>query len=82
SNPELQKDSVQLREAATQPAIYDISFGKNLIFWFFEKTVADPERVPNPHEMMHYPVLLAAYIALFFTCLNLLPIGQLDGGHV
>src|SRR5690606_21349365 len=30
----------------------------------------------------HYPILLACYFALFFTSLNLLPIGQLDGGHV
>lgn len=63
-------------------SIIDVTIGSNLIFWLFEKTVADPERVPNPHELMHYPVLLACYIALFVTCLNLLPIGQLDGGHV
>jgi len=60
----------------------DISLGSNLIMDFFAKYVADPERVPNPHELMHYPVLFAGFIALFFTSLNLLPIGQLDGGHV
>ena len=63
------------------PAI-GVTIGSNLLFWIFEQTVADPTRIPNPHEMMHYPVLMACYIALFFTCLNLLPIGQLDGGHV
>ncbi|MEO5600072.1 MAG: site-2 protease family protein [Cyclobacteriaceae bacterium] len=62
--------------------VFDVQIGTNLIFWFFEKTVADPSRIPNPHEIMHYPVLMACYIALFVTCLNLLPIGQLDGGHV
>ena len=66
----------------SQGMIIDITIGSNLIFWIFEKTIADPTRVPNGHEIMHYPVLLAAYIALFVTCLNLLPIGQLDGGHV
>ncbi len=38
-------------------------------------------RVPG-HELMHYPLLLAGWLGLFFTALNLLPVGQLDGGHV
>lgn len=62
--------------------VLDLEFGSNLLFMFFEKYVADPERIPNHHELMHYPVLMAGFIALFFTSLNLLPIGQLDGGHV
>jgi len=57
--------------------------GSNLLFYFFEHYVTDqPERVPNRYEMMHYPWLFAGYLALFFTALNLLPIGQLDGGHI
>lgn len=61
---------------------FDLVFGTNLLFMFFENYVADPARVPNPRELMHYPILMAGFIALFFTSLNLLPIGQLDGGHV
>jgi len=38
--------------------------------------------MPNPHEIMHYPLILAGFLSLVFTFLNLLPIGQLDGGHV
>ncbi|RED96163.1 site-2 protease family protein [Marinoscillum furvescens] len=57
-------------------------FGDNIIYWFFENYVADPERMPHPNEIIHYPYLLAGYLALFFTALNLLPIGQLDGGHI
>lgn len=60
----------------------DIILGKNLIFSFFEKYVGDPARVPNAHEIIHYPLLFAGYLSLIFTCLNLIPIGQLDGGHV
>lgn len=59
-----------------------VTMGGNLLFIFFESVVADPERVPNVHEMMHYPFLFAGFLALVFTSLNLLPIGQLDGGHV
>ncbi len=40
------------------------------------------DRIPNAAEIMHYPWLLAGFLALIFTALNLLPIGQLDGGHV
>jgi membrane-associated protease RseP (regulator of RpoE activity) len=59
-----------------------VTMGKNLMFAFFENVVADPERVPNVHELMHFPFLFAGFLALVFTSLNLLPIGQLDGGHV
>lgn len=65
-----------------QEGIIDVVIGKNLLFLFFEKFVADPERMPNPHEIMHYPYLFSGFLALIFTALNLLPIGQLDGGHV
>ena len=56
--------------------------GGNLTFWFFENYIApDPSLVPNPYEIIHYPWLFAGFLALFFTAMNLLPIGQLDGGH-
>jgi membrane-associated protease RseP (regulator of RpoE activity) len=56
--------------------------GDNLVFEFFKNVVADPNRIPHPNEIVHYPVLMAGFVALFFTALNLLPIGQLDGGHI
>ena len=60
----------------------DMIIGDNILFWLFEKFVGDPARVPNHHELTHFPVLFAAFLSLVFTSLNLLPIGQLDGGHV
>ncbi|MVM30070.1 site-2 protease family protein [Spirosoma sp. HMF4905] len=59
-----------------------IGLGDNLLFNFFKTYVADPARVPHPYEMVHYPFVMAGYLALFFTSLNLIPIGQLDGGHI
>lgn len=56
--------------------------GSSLLFEVLKKTAKHPERVPNHYDLIHYPWLFVGYLALFFTALNLLPIGQLDGGHV
>ena len=56
--------------------------GTTLLFEFFKQYVASPEQVPNAYELFHYPWLLAGFLSLFFTALNLIPIGQLDGGHI
>lgn len=56
--------------------------GNNLIFIFLENTLADPNLVPSHYNMIHYPWIMAGFFGLFFTALNLLPIGQLDGGHI
>lgn len=65
----------------SQPMI--LSIGDNLLFMFFKKYIAtNPEDVPNEFEIIHNPWLFAGYLALLFTSINLLPIGQLDGGHI
>ncbi|MFD2513513.1 site-2 protease family protein [Pontibacter locisalis] len=81
-HPEYRQFGLNYAEYVYQDGFGSLALGKNLLFMFFEKFVADPALVPNQYEMMHYPLLFAGYLALFFTALNLLPIGQLDGGHV
>ncbi len=58
------------------------SMGTTILFEWMKAIFADPEKVPNNFEIMHYPWLFAGFLALFFTSLNLIPIGQLDGGHI
>ncbi|ELR68327.1 zinc protease, putative [Fulvivirga imtechensis AK7] len=85
-HPEYEQYGADYQEKVYQQqsdSVLSISVGKPLLFLFFEKyVVEDPARIPNAHEMMHYPWLFAGFLALLFTALNLMPIGQLDGGHV
>ncbi|HCR49220.1 MAG TPA: site-2 protease family protein [Bacteroidetes bacterium] len=53
--------------------------GQTLLYWFLTLFF---EHVPPMYEMYHYPILLAGWLGLFFTALNMMPVGQLDGGHV
>jgi membrane-associated protease RseP (regulator of RpoE activity) len=75
-------DSVYTKEYLAKHEAMDVQVGTNLLFELLGKIFADESRIPNAHEMMHNPFLLAGFFALFFTSLNLLPIGQLDGGHI
>jgi len=56
-----------------------IVVGQTPLFWLLSQFFAN---VPPMYEIYHYPVLFAGWLGLFFTALNLLPVGQLDGGHV
>jgi membrane-associated protease RseP (regulator of RpoE activity) len=53
--------------------------GMTPLYWLLTRFFAD---VPPMWEMYHYPMLFAGWLGLFFTALNLLPVGQLDGGHI
>lgn len=57
-------------------------FGGSLLFEGLKMIFESDPNFPPAFEMMHYPFIFAGFLGLFFTALNLLPIGQLDGGHV
>lgn len=85
-HPDYAKYGMNYAEFVYQPGYlkggFDLIIGDNLLFSGLTALLADPARMPNPHEIIHYPWLLAGYLSLVFTALNLMPIGQLDGGHV
>ncbi|MDB5264033.1 MAG: peptidase [Adhaeribacter sp.] len=81
-HPEYQQYGLDYPKHVYQDMAGSFSLGKNLLFLFFETYVADARLLPNQYELIHYPLLFAGYLSLFFTALNLLPIGQLDGGHI
>ena len=59
---------------------YGLHLGEPLLLQFVSWLVIGPLS-PTADVVLH-PVGFAAWFGLFITSLNLLPIGQLDGGHV
>ncbi|MBZ5536213.1 MAG: site-2 protease family protein [Acidobacteriia bacterium] len=57
-----------------------IVFGDPLIFRVVEKLIR--MKIPDGYDVYLHPVGFAAWVGIFATALNLLPIGQLDGGHI
>lgn len=60
------------------------SFGPNLMYIGLAKLLTNSPGVflPPMNEMYHYPFLCVGWFGLLVTALNLLPVGQLDGGHI
>jgi membrane-associated protease RseP (regulator of RpoE activity) len=57
-----------------------LAFGSSLLFSFLSEIVL--QTGPEEFDVMLHPVAFAGWIGLLVTSLNLLPIGQLDGGHI
>ena len=58
-------------------------FGDSLLFVFFKYIFVNPHSFfPPMSEIYHYPYLVAGWFGLLITSMNMIPVGQLDGGHI
>ncbi len=57
-----------------------LGLGNSLLFMALTKITLGIDL--NRYDVVLHPIAFAGWIGLFVTSLNLLPIGQLDGGHI
>ncbi|HQE79379.1 MAG TPA: site-2 protease family protein [Syntrophorhabdaceae bacterium] len=57
-----------------------LELGDPLLFKLFQ--IALVGEIPDGHDLILHPFAYAGWVGLFVTALNLLPAGQLDGGHI
>jgi membrane-associated protease RseP (regulator of RpoE activity) len=70
-SPDFSKDAIEL------------TFGNSILYSLLQHLFAAAGQfVPPMSEMYHYPYLIAGWFGLLVTSMNLMPVGQLDGGHV
>jgi membrane-associated protease RseP (regulator of RpoE activity) len=67
-------------KVAALPAGGSVIFGDSLLMRFM--TWLAFGHLPPGHDVFVHPVALAGWVGLFVTALNLIPVGQLDGGRI
>jgi len=71
---------LSLSTIVDRTATYGLQLGEPLLLKFMAWLIMGS--LPPEADVLLHPVAFAAWFGLFVTSLNLLPIGQLDGGHV
>lgn len=71
---------LNLSEIAKADDIKGIGFGTSLIFLILTRLILGD--IQDGYAVLLHPVAIAGWIGFLVTSLNLLPIGQLDGGHI
>ncbi len=71
---------LSMSETRLPQAEKGLILGDSLLFSFLSQIVLGV--TPDQHDILLHPVAFAGWIGLFVTSLNLIPVGQLDGGHI
>ncbi len=58
----------------------NLMFGDSIIFKIISYITFG--NIPQSHDIFIHPIAFAGWIGFLITSLNLIPIGQLDGGHI
>jgi hypothetical protein len=62
------------------PNGHEMMLGEPVVFKMLAAWIHGP--IPQGQDLFLHPVAFAGWVGLLITALNLLPIGQLDGGHI
>ena len=75
----LMNSEMTLGNSMQEPNLF---FGSSLILWAMTELVLGVNPMVADVTISLHPLAYAGWLGMFFTALNLLPMGQLDGGHV
>jgi membrane-associated protease RseP (regulator of RpoE activity) len=70
---------LSLSRPMAHPAASEIQLGFPLVFYLAARLL---HMGVSPSALLMHPIAAAAWVGMFATALNLLPGGQLDGGHI
>ncbi|HHS49601.1 MAG TPA: site-2 protease family protein [candidate division Zixibacteria bacterium] len=70
----------EVRQGVEIAPVGHFSLGSSILVWLAERIIHGG--LPETAQLIIHPVGFAAWIGLWVTSINLLPIGQLDGGHI